>query len=88
MTVTAGIALSILLISLPVLPVQREEGRGSLCSVLTCGLVCHQLAHFALHSGEGVPGGLLRQEPRAPQVGEGQQVLGAIALQEMQASLY
>lgn len=71
-----------------VLPVQRAEGRGSLCSLLTCSLVCHQLAHFALHSGEGVPGGLLRQEPRAPQVGESQQVLRAIALQEMQVGLH
>lgn len=61
-----------------------EEGRGYLCSLLTCSLVCHQLAHFALYSCEGVPWGLLCQEPSTPQVGEGQQVLRAVALKKRQ----
>lgn len=89
MTVTVGIALCFLLSSLQGCCLCREEeGKGSPCSVLTCSLVCHQLAHFTLHCSEGVARGLLCQEPRPPQVGEGQQVLGAIALQEMQVSLY
>lgn len=88
MTVTVGIALCFLLSSLQGCCLCREEeGKGSLCSVLTCSLVCHQLAHFTLHSGEGVPRGLLSQEPRQPQVEKVKQVLGAIALQEMQVSL-
>lgn len=67
-------------------PRAREGRRGYLCSLLTCGLVRHQLAHFTLHGCEGVSWGLLCEEPSSPQVGEGQQVLGAIALNKMQFS--
>lgn len=47
---------------------------------LTCSPVSHQPADFALHSSEGLSGGLLGQKPNALEVMEGQQVLGPIAL--------
>lgn len=47
---------------------------------LTCSLVSHQLADLALHGGQRVPRGLLRQQPSPAQVGKGKEMLGAIAL--------
>ena len=40
-------------------PRAREGRRGYLCSLPTCSLLRHQLAHFTLHGCEGVSWGLL-----------------------------
>ena len=66
-TVRNCLLLPQLILSLAsMLRVLREEAprasggrRGYLRSLLTCGLVRHQLAHFTLHGREGVSRGLL-----------------------------